>query len=265
MPNKPDKNLRGLCLNYFLHLPSNSDRIAAIRMTVCLELRFTNTITILIRPTQGSLVSLRDRRAKNNRLLRHIRAYVLLLSIVPSVQFNESQLGALNTLRTSGKSVRADLGAVSLDNINQSSNPFSSLGVLDVELILVIVRADDLNSTAHAGATVGTVGAVGIVGGGALIEAGEYSVDDGKTVVIFTGLETGIAHIVLVNEAELLGEVESALMGSAGDVHLEENLAQACIGDVLDGPSKANHTAALGRGRLKEREGEEEGSRESHV
>ena len=232
---------------------------------MCLELRFTDTVTVLIRLTQGSSIALRDRRAENNRLLGHIRAHVLLLIIVPSIQLNKAHLGALNTLRTSGKSVRADLSAISLDNINQSSNPLGSLCVLDMQLILMIIRADYLNSTADARTAVGTVGAVGIVGGGALIETGEDSVDDGKTVVVFTGLETGVAHVVLVDEAELLREIEAALVGCAGDVHWEEYLTQACIGDVLDGPSEADHTAALGCGGLEEWEGEEEGLRELHV
>lgn len=190
---------------------------------------------------------------------------MLLLVIVPGVQFNEAHLGALNTLRPSRKRVRADLGAVSLDNVNQSSNPFGSLGVLNVQLVLVIVRADDLNSTAHAGTAVGTVGAVGVVGGGPLLEAGEDSVDDGKTVVVFTGLQTGVANVVLVDEAELLGEVETALVRSAGDVHWEENLGQALVRDVLDGPADADHATALGRGGLEEWESEEEGLRELHV
>lgn len=134
-----------------------------------------------------------------------------------------------------------------------------------MQLILVIVRADDINSTAHAGTAVGTVGAVGVVGGGALVEAGEDSVDDGKAVVVYTGLQTGVAHVVLVDEAELLREVETAFVGCAGDVHWEENLTQACIGDVFDGPSEADHTAALGCGGLEEWEGEEEGLGELHV
>jgi hypothetical protein len=248
----------------FLHLPPNSDRIAAIRVAVCLELGFTNTVTVLIRLTQGSIIALRDRRAENNRLLGHIGAHVLLLVIVPAVQLDEAHLGALNTLRPSRKRVRADLGAVSLDNINQSADPFGALGVLDVQLVLVIVRADDLNSTAHAGTAVSTVGTVGVVGGGALLEAGEDAVDDGKTVVVFTGLQTGVAHVVLVDEAELLGEVEAALVRSAGDVHWEENLGQALVRDVLDGPADADHATTLGCGGLEEWESEEEGLRELH-
>lgn len=230
-----------------------------------LKLRFTNTVTVLIRPTQGSSVALRDRCAENHRLLGHIRAHMLLLLIIPSIQFNEAQLGALNTLRTSGKSVRADLSAISLDNINQSPNPLGSLGILDMQLVLMIVRADDLDSTADAGTSVSTVRAVGIVGGGSFIEAGEDPVDDRKAVIVLTGLQTGVAHVVLVDEAELLREVEAAFVGCAGDVHWEENLTQACVGDVLDGPSEADHTAALGCGGLKEWEGEEERLRELHV
>lgn len=232
---------------------------------MCLKLRFTNTVTILIRLTQRSSVTLRDRRAENNRLLGHIRADMLLLTIVPFIQLNKAHLGALNTLRTSGESVRTDLSAISLDNINQSTNPLGSLGVLDMQLILMIVRADNINSTAHTGTAVGTVGAVGIVGGGAFIEAGEDSVDDGKAVVVYTGLQTGVADVVLVDEAELLREVEAAFVGCTGDVHWEEDLTQACIGHVLDGPSEADHTAALGCGRLEEWEGEEEGLGELHV
>jgi hypothetical protein len=145
---------------------------------------------------------------------------------VPRIVLNKPNLRSLNALRSRRESESTNVGLLSSNRINQCSSPGGPSRVLDLQQVSIGVCAIDVHGAADARTAVCSIAAVAITRSSSVDEAGKDCVDYRCRARVFAGLEARVAHVVLADEIELLGEVVSGGVGSTWHEYREGNVLQ---------------------------------------
>lgn len=178
------------------------------------------------------LVRLAYNAVSSSRRLRHgvvkgsLRLGQLRTRLRTAIVFHKARVARLDTAGARGQRPTSNAGLRSRSCIDHSPSPGRGPGdILNGQVVGIPVITIDLNSTAHAGTTIGTIVTVGIAGRSTVLKGGEDGVYNAFPIGVGSILDPTIANIFDILEAELLGKVVPRVVECSGHVEWESNIS----------------------------------------
>lgn len=166
---------------------------------------------------------------------------------VPRVILHEPNLISYKLSGSRGQSPFTNHGRFLGLGIHQRTPPGGTLGVLNDQVVSMLVVTINFNCATDTGSTIGTIAAIRMLGSGASLERGKGGVDDLMTLGVRTGLKTSVTDVCDVQKVELLGKVVTRLVRGLGNVEGESDIVQSLRRSRLETPIVSNETKGNGR------------------